>query len=222
MTLHKEGIATISFTLMTAVVLVLLSAHYVESDGLLYLLYAVIGVLSLLVINFFRYPKRHYEGASDGVVLSSADGVVVVIEEVMEEEYFHDKRIQVSVFMSVFNVHANWVPVKGTVKRSLHHNGHFMAAYLPKSSTENERSTVVIETPCGHEVLVRQVAGALARRIITYTRKDQKVELNHPLGFIKFGSRIDIYLPLESNIMVNIDQRVKGDITQIAQLPSKS
>ncbi len=171
-----------------------------------------------IVVNFFHCPQRIFEEDREGIVVSACDGKVVVIEEVEEAEYFHDRRLMVSVFMSLFDVHANWVPVEGTVKLSRHHDGNFHAAWLPKASIENERSTVVIETDNGKEVLVRQVAGAMARRVITYVQEGERCEIDDHMGFIKFGSRVDIYLPLDAKIQVEKRQKTIGNKTIIAKL----
>lgn len=176
------------------------------------------GVVYMLIVNFFRSPKRHYTGESLNAVVSSADGKVVALEEVYEPEFLKCRCIQLSVFMSITNVHANWFPVNGKVIYTKHHPGRFMAAYLPKSSTENERSTIVIETPENQRVLVRQVAGAMARRIVTYAEPGIDACIDDHLGFIKFGSRVDIYLPLGTEIFVSIDSKTIGGITQVARL----
>jgi phosphatidylserine decarboxylase len=152
------------------------------------------------------------------LVVAPADGTVVVVEPVDEPEYFGEKRIQVSIFMSVFNVHANWYPVKGVIVKSVHHKGRHIAAFLPKSSTENERSTVVIETNQKTQILVRQIAGALARRIVTYAHAGKKCNLNEHLGFIKFGSRVDLYFPLDTEIFVQVGDATTGNETIIARL----
>ncbi len=152
------------------------------------------------------------------MVIAPCDGRVVVVEEVEENEYFHDRRIMVSIFMSLFNVHANWVPVDGTVRSVNHQNGRFQAAWLPKASTDNERSTVIIETPQGTQILVRQVAGAVARRIVTYVNPDEECYIDEHLGFIKFGSRVDLYLPVDADVKVHVGQRATGNETIIAHL----
>ena len=181
---------------------------------------AVWGVFYLLVVNFFRSPKRAFLGNPENAVVSSADGRVVALEEVYEDEYLHCRYIQLSVFMSVLNVHANWFPVDGEVVFARHHSGRFMAAYLPKSSTENERSTVVIKTSQGQNILMRQVAGAMARRIVTYAREKEECYIDEHLGFIKFGSRVDIYLPLDAEICVKMGQSTVGNSTIIAKFKS--
>lgn len=216
--IHREGLNIILLLLFILLVF----------NGLAYLLigYKIIptifavtsAVIFLFVVNFFRSPRRHYTGERENTVISSVDGTVVAVEETYEAEYLKCNVMQVSVFMSVFNVHANWVPVEGIVKRAVHHSGRFLAAYLPKSSTENERSTIVIKTDNGHEILMRQVAGAIARRIVTYPEEGERVYLDEHIGFIKFGSRVDIYLPLDSEIFVKIGDKTVGGITPIARL----
>jgi phosphatidylserine decarboxylase len=176
------------------------------------------AVVYLVMVNFFRCPIRLFTEDTDSVVIAPCDGRVVVVEEVEENEYFHDRRIMVSIFMSLFNVHANWVPVDGTVRSVNHQNGRFQAAWLPKASTDNERSTVIIETPQGTQILVRQVAGAVARRIVTYVNPDEECYIDEHLGFIKFGSRVDLYLPVDADVKVHVGQRATGNETIIAHL----
>ena len=178
----------------------------------------VLGVLYFLLVNFFRSPLRLFKGEETDVVVASADGKVVALEETFEDEYLHAPAIQLSVFMSILNVHANWFPVNGEVIYTKHHPGRFMAAYLPKSSTENERSTVVIRTPDGQLVLVRQIAGAMARRIVTYARPGDEASIHDHMGFIKFGSRVDIYLPLGTETLVNIGDTTIGGVTEVGRL----
>ena len=153
-------------------------------------------------------------------LISPADGRVVVVEPTMENEYFHEKRLQVSIFMSPFNVHANWYPIEGTILVSEHQKGSHKGAWLPKSSTENERSLVVIETPSKAQLAVRQIAGAMARRIVTYAKPGKHSHRNEHLGFIKFGSRVDMYLPLDTDIFVTVGEHVKGNETIIGRLNS--
>lgn len=190
-----------------------------------WILPAALTALSVLVysfvFNFFRCPTRRYKGPRKGMVVSSVDGKVVAIEKVVEPEYIGGETLQISVFMSPINVHANWVPAEGRVEYVRHHAGRFYSAWLPKSSTENERSTIGIVTPEGHRITMRQVAGAMARRIVTYTHVGEEVEFDEHIGFIKFGSRVDLYLPPDSIPLVSIGQRVVGDQTQIATLPPK-
>ncbi|MCM1004966.1 MAG: phosphatidylserine decarboxylase family protein [Prevotella sp.] len=171
------------------------------------------------VFNFFRCPRRDYKGDRKGMVVSSVDGKVVVIERVHEPEYIKGEAIQVSVFMSPLNVHANWFPIDGEVKYVKHHKGRFLSAYLPKASLQNERSTIGIVSPDGSLITVRQVAGAMARRIVTYARKGEKADIDDHLGFIKFGSRVDIYLPVDSEVLVELGQTTRGGLTPLAHLP---
>ena len=176
------------------------------------------GVFFLLVLNFFRSPRRYFKGDKTNVVVSSVDGTVVALEEVFEDECLHSKAIQLSVFMTIFNVHVNWFPLNGTVKLVCHHAGRFLSAYLPKSSTENERSTILIQADNGQEIVVRQIAGAIARRIVTYVEPGEEAEIDAHLGFIKFGSRVDIFLPLDAEILVKIGDKTTGGITEVAHL----
>lgn len=221
MKVHHEGRDVL---LVYFVILALLNGalfYFFHLPVLQYLVLGISVIFFLVVLNFYRSPNRKFEGDTTNAVVASADGKIVAIEEVYEEEYFKDKRIQVSIFMSPFNVHANWFPVNGKVLMAKHHNGRFKAAYLPKSSTENERSTVVMESECGHTILLRQVAGALARRIVTYPVPGDIAHIDEHLGFIKLGSRVDIYLPLGTEILVEMDQKVTGNQTLIARLKPK-
>lgn len=175
-------------------------------------------IFYLLVVNFFRSPHRNFQGDIENVVVASADGKVVALEEVYEPEYLKCDCIQLSVFMSPMNVHANWFPVDGEVVYYKHHPGRFMAAYLPKSSVENERSTVVTRTKEGQLVLMRQVAGAMARRIVTYARPGDEASIEDHMGFIKFGSRVDLYLPTSTSILVKLGDKTIGGITEVGRL----
>lgn len=179
---------------------------------------ALFGVFYLLVVNFFRSPRRFFHGDRENVVVASADGEVVALEETYEPEYLKCRCIQLSVFMSILNVHANWFPVDGEVIYATHHSGRFMAAYLPKSSTENERSTIAIRALDGQIILVRQVAGAMARRIVTYAKPGDEANIDDHLGFIKFGSRVDLYLPLGTKINVKIGDKTTGGVTAVGRL----
>ena len=194
--LHREGTDTLVYGLVAYVAIAMLLWFYVDCKIPFWAFVIVFGVIYCIVVNFFRCPKRYFDGDTEKIVVAPADGKVVVIEEVVEDEYFHDKRLMVSIFMSLFNVHANWYPVDGVVKHVDHHNGRFMKAWLPKASTENERSMVVIDTPEGHTVMARQIAGAVARRIVTYAVPGEDCYIDEHMGFIKFGSRVDVYLPL--------------------------
>ena len=217
--LHSEGTTTlIVFGICAALLCLLFGYAFSFQSPWFWTLFAILAAVYLVVINFFRCPIRIYEGDTENLVLAPADGKIVVVEEVEENEYFHDRRIMVSIFMSLFNVHANWVPVDGTIKMVRHHNGRFSAAWLPKASLDNERSTVVIETENGTEILLRQVAGAMARRIVTYPAEGEDCFIDEHLGFIKFGSRVDVYLPLGTEVLVSQGQKTTGDQTIIAKL----
>lgn len=173
-------------------------------------------VIYLLMVNFFRSPKRIFPGDVENVIVAPADGKVVVIEKVFEPDHFKDERMQISIFMSPMNVHANWYPVDGVITRVEHQKGKFHKAWLPKASTENERSLVVIKTDDDREILVRQIAGAMARRIVTYAAAGEECFIDQHMGFIKFGSRVDLYLPLDCDIKVTLDQKTVGNETVIA------
>lgn len=218
--LHNEGKVILRNSLLAFVIIGALLYWLLKDIALwpFYAYIAVFGTLYAIAVNFFRCPFRSFNGETEGTVLAAADGRVVVIEEVDENEYFHDRRLMISIFMSITNVHANWFPVEGIVKKVVHHNGNFHKAWLPKASTENERSTVVIETEDGQEVLVRQIAGAVARRIVTYARENEDCYFDEHMGFIKFGSRVDVYLPLDSEVLVKMGQATVGNQTIIAKL----
>lgn len=176
------------------------------------------GIIFLIFLQFFRSPKRNLVISSRSIVCP-ADGKVVAIEEVEEPEYFNgEKRIQVSVFMSPLNVHLNRYPISGRIAYSKYHPGKFLVAWHPKSSTENERNTVVVETEFGVSVLIRQIAGFVARRIVWYCHEDDVVKQGDELGFIKFGSRVDLFLPLDAKIKVEIDEKVQGGISILAEI----
>lgn len=178
-------------------------------------------VVYMFVFNFFRCPKRHYKGERKDHVVSSVDGRVVAVERVREREWLRSDAVMVSVFMSPLNVHANWFPVDGKVLYVAHHRGRFLSAYLPKASSENERSTVGIEMNNGARIVVRQIAGAMARRIVTYARRGQRSDIDGHLGFIKFGSRVDIYLPLDAIVLVKPGDTTRGGVTPIAVVPRR-
>lgn len=217
--IHREGtsILVVAF-LIFAVVNVPLWYFFPDNVVLNSLISVSSLVIYLLMVNFFRSPKRIFPGDVENVIVAPADGKVVVIEKVYEPDHFKDERIQVSIFMSPLNVHANWYPVDGVVVRAEHQKGKFHKAWLPKASTENERSLVVIKMNDGREILVRQVAGAMARRIVTYAAVGEECFIDQHLGFIKFGSRVDLYLPLDAKINVALDQKTVGNETVIANL----
>jgi len=220
MTIHKEG-RRFLLTLLVSIALIDLLIYIQFRENYPAAAASAIGA-SLLVflffLNFFRNPNRVFEGFEEGMIVAPADGTIVTIEPTEEDEYLKERRIQVSIFMSVFNVHANWYPTHGKITYYTHNNGLFLVAKRPKSSTENERSTIVIETPDKAKILLRQIAGVLARRIVTYAREGEECSVNQQLGFIKFGSRVDLFLPMDSEILVNMKQCVTGNKTVIAKL----
>jgi phosphatidylserine decarboxylase len=219
MKIHKEGFGIIVIaTLILGGIYVLNHIFLIDLLPWLYwILTAGCVVMLYLVIQFFRVPKRTAV-TGDTHVLCPADGKVVVIEEVEEPEYFKDKRIQISIFMSPMNVHCQWYPISGQTSYYKYHKGKYLVAWHPKSSTENERSTVVVKHNSGKEVLFRQIAGAVARRIRCYAKEGETVEQGEEFGFIKFGSRVDVFLPLGSEINVKIDQKVQAKTTILASL----
>lgn len=216
MTVHKEG-RTLLFVLLIVFVGVIWVSDYYLSDVTRNIIIGVCTILYLVILQFFRNPVFTVAKNSKSII-APADGKVVVIEEAEEPEYFKGKRKQISIFMSPFNVHVNRMPVEGLISYYKYHPGKYLVAWHPKSSTENERTTVVAKMNNGTEVLFRQIAGALARRIKCYVQEGQKLEQGQEFGFIKFGSRVDIFLPLDAIINVKIDDTTKGGKTVIAQL----
>lgn len=214
---HKEGHKIILITFVLVVISVLLADRYVSVLWLKVLLEIGLIVFLVLILQFFRNPKRHIV-LNDEHVLSPVDGKVVVIEEVVETEFFKDKRLQVSVFMSPINVHVTRYPIGGNVIYSKYHPGKYLVAWHPKSSTENERTTVVVENTKYGKVLFRQVAGAMAKRIVNYAKENSIVNQGSDQGFIKFGSRVDLFLPLDTNIKVSLNQKVYGGKSIIAEM----
>lgn len=213
---HKEGHKIIFATLIIVVALFLLTDSLVTIAWLSTLLMIVFLAFLLLILQFFRNPKR-FTHRNEDTVVSPVDGKVVVIEEVFEKEYFNEKRLQVSVFMSPINVHVTRHPIGGKVLFSKYHKGKYLVAWHPKASEENERTTVVVENSTYGKVLYRQIAGALAKRIVNYAKEDQTVLQGEDSGFIKFGSRVDLFLPLDTNIKVQLNQKVRGGETIIAE-----
>jgi phosphatidylserine decarboxylase len=216
--IHKEGKATILISLIVLFALNAITRWLAPDLGWLQDGVLLISlILLLIVLQFFRNPPITVT-TGDNLVISPADGKVVVIEEVEEPEYFKGKRLQVSVFMNPFNVHVNRNPVGGIVKYFKYHPGLYLVAWHPKSSTENERTTTVIQKTNGTEILFRQIAGALAKRIVWYVKEGQPVKQSEEMGFIKFGSRVDIYLPLDAKVKVGLNQKVKGGRSILAEL----
>lgn len=215
---HKEGKLIIIVTLILAVIAVDLTYFLLQDyTWLQYIIYAVSAFFVYIILQFFRNPKRHTK-VSEKHVVAPVDGKVVVIEEVYEPEYFKDKRLQVSIFMSPLNVHVTRYGLSGLVKYSKYHPGKYLVAWHPKASEENERTSIVVENETFGEVLYRQIAGALAKRIVNYAKEGQQVVQGTDAGFIKFGSRVDLYFPLNTKINVSLNQKVKGAEDIIASL----
>jgi phosphatidylserine decarboxylase len=216
--IHREGTNELTIS-MVLLILIAAALWYVFDTTIPCWLFSIVfGSAWLMALNFYRCPIRYFNGDTDKLVVAPADGKVVVIEEVEETEYFHDQRLMISIFMSPLNVHANWFPVDGKVKFVHHQNGNYHKAWLPKASEENEHADIMIETPDGREVLVRQIAGAMARRIVTYAKEGEECYIDEHLGFIKLGSRVDVYLPLDTKPIVSMGQPTTGDQTVIAKL----
>ena len=217
--IHREGTDTLlyGFIILAAIALLL---NRLDNKLPFWSFIVVFGVIYSIVLNFYRCPIRRFSEDDDTekIVVAPADGKIVVIEEVEENEYFHDRRLMISIFMSLFNVHANWFPVDGKVKFVNHKDGNYHKAWLPKASEENEHADVMIETPDGQEVLCRQIAGAMARRIVTYAKEGENCYIDEHLGFIKLGSRVDVYLPVGTEVCVKMGQATTGDQTVIAKL----
>ena len=214
---HKEGFKIIAITFLLVAILAVVVDKFVALQWLQYLLFFTLFVFLFLILQFFRNPKR-LTLLNDNTVVSPVDGKVVVIEEVFEPEYFKEKRLQVSVFMSPINVHVTRYPIGGQVAYSKYHPGKYLVAWHPKASTENERTTVVVDNPLYGKVLYRQIAGALAKRIVNYAKEGDAANQGEDSGFIKFGSRVDLFLPLNTNIKVALNQKVKGGESIIAEI----
>jgi phosphatidylserine decarboxylase len=218
MAIHREGykILAIGFALLLGINF-LVSILWSHDPVLRWSFLACSFLLYIFLLFFFRLPARQLD-PDPGLIYAPADGKVVVIEETVENEYFKDTRLQISIFMSPFNMHSNKYPVSGHIKYVCYHPGHYFVAWHPKSSELNERSSIVIETESGAEILIRQVAGAIARRIVTYAKEDQLVTQGDELGFIKFGSRVDIFLPVGTEVEIPILQQVKANKSIIAKI----
>ncbi len=216
MKFHKEGYTTLAIAVLFIFIINAVADYYDAPQFIKWFIYALSAFLFITVVQFFRSPKKVVI-PQDGTILCPADGKVVVIEETEENEYFHDRRIQVSIFMSPINVHVNRNPISGLVTFFKYHPGKFLVAWHPKSSTDNERTTVVVKDKAGREVLFRQIAGALARRIVWYVKENDQVVQGNEFGFIKFGSRVDLFLPLGTEINVNIGDKVTGAKTVIGK-----
>lgn len=218
MTIHKEGYTTIALSILFIFIInAFIDYKYYDVTWLRWFVYIFSAALFIIVLQFFRNPSRSFS-SGENLVICPADGKVVVIEETEEGEYFKDKRLQVSIFMSPVNVHINRNPISGVVKFFKYHPGKYLAAWNPKSSTENERTTTVVEHKNGTPVLFRQIAGALARRIVWYVKEGDQVVQTEQFGFIKFGSRVDVFLPVGTKVNVQLNDVVKGGITTLATL----
>ena len=218
--IHREGTDTLIYSVLAIGLVAYLLYHFVDNKIPFWSFAVIFGAAWLVVLNFYRCPIRYFEGDTERLVVAPADGKIVVIEEVMENEYFHEKRLMISIFMSLFNVHANGFPVDGKVTKVVHKDGNFHKAWLPKASEENEHADVLITTPEGEDILCRQIAGAMARRIVTYAKPGEECYIDEHLGFIKLGSRVDVYLPLGSEVCVKMGQYTTGDQTVLAKLPT--
>ena len=216
--IHREGTneLTLSAGLILAIGVLLLKTF--DSHIPFWIFIVIFGTVWLVALNFYRCPIRYYNGDTEKLVVAPADGKIVVVEEAEENEYFHDKRLMISIFMSPWNVHANWFPVDGKVKFVKHFDGNYHKAWLPKASEENEHADIMITTNDGQDILVRQIAGAMARRIVTYAKDGEECYIDEHLGFIKLGSRVDVYLPLTAKATVTMNQPTTGDQTVIAKL----
>lgn len=216
--IHREGTSELLYSAIAVVAVALLLLRLFSSPLPCIIVTTVLTVAWLIALNFYRCPIRYFNGDSEKLVVAPADGKIVVVEEADENEYFHDKRLMISIFMSPLNVHANWFPVDGKVKFVKHFDGNYHKAWLPKASEENEHADIMITTPDGQDVLVRQIAGALARRIVTYAKDNEECYIDEHLGFIKLGSRVDVFLPLTAKACVTMGQPTTGDQTVIAKL----
>lgn len=221
--IHKEGKSAV---IKIGIILLVINAAFLILFPSQTIIATILILTSLIVyglaLNFYRHPDRAYKGDLHGLVNAPTDGKIVVIEKVFEKEFFHDERIQISIFMSFFNAHSNWIPVTGKITHFSHVEGNFYAAYLPKSSHENEHTNILIETPEHGTILTKQIAGAVARRVVTYINEGDEVHIGAPLGFIKLGSRMDIFLPPDSEILVNLGEEVHANVTFLARLAKQS
>ena len=217
--IHKEGRNPI--ILMVCILFIINTVVYLRFSNLVFAITLIVAAFLLVFVSyFFRSPLRFLSIEDPNYIIAPADGRVVVIEQTFEDEYFKKDMIQVSIFMSPFNVHANWYPIEGEILESRHQRGRHKGAWLPKSSKENERSMVVIRNEHEIEIMVRQVAGAMARRIVTYAKPGGQALRNHHLGFIKFGSRVDMYLPLDTEMAIELGDKVVGNESIIGYLHS--
>ena len=222
--IHREGTSELLYSAILIFIIaaglwyLLKGTNPFISHTVMLLVVGVLGAAWLMALNFYRCPIRYFNGDTEKLVVAPADGRIVVVDEAEENTYFHDKRLMISIFMSPLNVHANWFPIDGKVKFVKHFNGNYHKAWLPKASEENEHADIMITTPEGEDILVRQIAGALARRIVTYAKEGEECYIDEHMGFIKLGSRVDVFLPLSARPCVTMDQPTTGDQTVIAKL----
>lgn len=218
MKFHKEGYVSLALVLVFSAIIIFIAHHFFPTFFIAHLFaYLLSGFLTLTILQFFRNPTRQFT-LGDNLIIAPADGKIVVVEETNEGEYFKDKRLQVSIFMSPTNVHVNRYPIAGAVSFFKYHPGKFLAAYEPKSSTDNERTTIVVKHAKGTEILFRQIAGALARRIVWYCKQGDVASQCQQMGFIKFGSRVDLFLPIGTKLNVKIGDVVKGSQTVLGEI----
>ena len=216
--IHREGTNELTISMIALAIIGSLLWYYVDTKIPFWAFILIFGAAWTMALNFYRCPIRYFNGDTEKLVVAPADGRTVVVEDVEENTYFHDQRLMISIFMSPLNVHANWFPVDGKVKFVKHFNGNYHKAWLPKASEENEHADIMITTPDGEDILVRQIAGALARRIVTYAKEGEECYIDEHLGFIKLGSRVDVYLPISARATVTMNQPTTGDQTVIAKL----
>ena len=216
--IHREGTNELTISMIALAIIGSLLWYYVDTKIPFWAFILIFGAAWTMALNFYRCPIRYFNGDTENLVVAPADGRIVVVEDVEENTYFHDQRLMISIFMSPLNVHANWFPVDGKVKFVKHFNGNYHKAWLPKASEENEHADIMITTPDGEDILVRQIAGALARRIVTYAKEGEECYIDEHLGFIKLGSRVDVYLPISARATVTMNQPTTGDQTVIAKL----
>lgn len=216
--IHREGTHELTISAIAVAAIGALLWYGLDTKIPFIIFALIFGTAWMMALNFYRCPIRYFNGDTNKLVVAPADGKIVVIEEAEENDYFHEKRLMVSIFMSPLNVHANWFPVDGKVKFVKHFNGNYHKAWLPKASEENEHADVIITTPDGKDILCRQIAGAVARRIVTYAKEGEDCYIDEHLGFIKLGSRVDLYLPVDSDVLVKLGQKTTGDLTVVARL----
>jgi len=216
--IHKEGKAPLVRMFIVLLLINIVTFTFLPDTLFTVFVFGLSLILFAMTLNFYKKPERTYKGDLHGLVNAPTDGKVVAIEKVFENEFLHDERIKISIFMSFFNAHSNWVPVTGKIVHLSHVEGNFFAAYLPKSSSENEHTNILIETPEHGVILTKQIAGAVARRIITYVKEGEELHIGSPLGFIKLGSRMDVFLPPDSDILVDIGEEVRANVTFLARL----